>query len=93
MISIPSVKLKEILLKAGLIESSIFDQIDQEAQRKKQNPIDILISRGIINREYIFSLLAQSLGFELVNLGAVGIDDKVLHLLPEDIARRLRAVP
>ncbi|MCL4392461.1 GspE/PulE family protein [Patescibacteria group bacterium] len=92
MINLSSAKLKDILVRAGVVDADTFDTIATEAERNRQNIADIVISSGLINKDYFYLLLSKSLGVERVNLGAVGIDEKALHLLPEDIARTRKAI-
>ncbi|MCP6719932.1 MAG: Flp pilus assembly complex ATPase component TadA [Patescibacteria group bacterium] len=92
MISLPPQKLKEILIKQGIIDSDTFDKLFTEAKRKRQNLADVLVSQGLINKDYLYILIAKSLGVERVNLGTVKIDEKVLHLLTEDAARHRKVI-
>ncbi|MFA6365395.1 MAG: ATPase, T2SS/T4P/T4SS family [Candidatus Paceibacterota bacterium] len=92
MINLPPEKLKEILLKAGIVNTETFAGILEESQRKRQNVSDILVSQGIINKEYLLILIAQYLGVERVNLGVVRVDEQFLNLIPEDIARRRKII-
>lgn len=92
MIAISPDKLKDILVKQGLVDPEVFDKLEAEARHKRQNLADILVSQSLINKDYLYLLIAKSLGVERVNLGTVRIDEKVLHLLGEDIARRRRAI-
>jgi len=92
MINLPPERLKEIFIQEGVIDSSTFDQIAFEAQRRKQNIADILVSQSIISRDHLLSIIAGVLGVDRVNLGSVDIDEKTLHLLPEDVSRRLKVI-
>lgn len=92
MITLPPDKLKDILIKQGLISSDIFDSLDDEAKRKRQNLTDVLVSQGIVNKEYLYLLIAKFLGVERVNLGTVKIDEGALHSLSEDTARRRKVI-
>lgn len=92
MINFPSERLKEILIGAGVIDAAVFDEVVKEAERKRQSPIEILISRGVITNDYFLVLVANALGVERVNLGAVKIEEDLLRLIPEDVARQRRAV-
>ncbi len=92
MISLPPQKLKEILAKEGIVDSDTFDLIIEEAQRKRQNPADILISKGLINKDYFLMLIAKTLGVERVGLSTTKINEEALRLLPENIARSKRAI-
>lgn len=81
-----------MLSQAGIIDAATFDALKIEADRKRQNVIDLLISQGLLNKDYFFSLLAKTLGFERVNLGIEKIDEEVMRLIPEEIARQRRMV-
>ena len=92
MINLPPEKLKEILTSAGITTPEIFARILDESQRKQQNVIDVLISQGIVNKEYLLILIAQNLHVERVNLGVVKVDATLLNLIPEDVARRRKII-
>ncbi|MCX6788725.1 MAG: GspE/PulE family protein [bacterium] len=92
MINLPQERLKELLFKAGIINQQAFDIVAEESIRKQQNISDMLISQGIVNKEYLLLLIAQNLGVDRVNLGVVKVDPAVLNLVPEDVARRKKVI-
>lgn len=92
MIQLSPDKLRDILVDAGVIDADSFDLVYKEAQRRKQNPIDILISRGVVNKEYLYNIIARALNVEVVNFKTNPIDEEVLHLISEDVARQKRAI-
>lgn len=92
MITLPPAKLKDILLKAGVVDGETFDAINIEAERRKQNPIDLLISRGVLNKDYFYLILARALNVRRVNLSGITIPEDILNLIPENIARQRRVV-
>lgn len=92
MINLPPEKLKEILVRAGIISTETFQEVQNEASRKRQNVSDVLVSESIINRDYLISLIGQYLGVERINLSIVKVDEQVLNLLPEDVARRRKVI-
>lgn len=92
MINLPAEKLKEILTRAGAVDEASFDDAVEEATRKRQNAIEVLVSRGVLSKDYFLILVAKALGVERVNLGVVKIDEQALNLLPEDVARRRRVI-
>jgi type IV pilus assembly protein PilB len=92
MISIPPDRLRDLLVKEGLINAETFEAIRKEAQRKRQSTESLLISQGLVPKDYFYTLVAKSLGVERVNLGAVKINESALKLLPEDIARHRKVV-
>jgi len=92
MIQIPVLKLKEILVKEGLITEPVFDQLKAEAERMGQSLVDVLISNNVISEDYFYNLASNYFGIERVNLSTEPIDVEQLHKLSEDIARRKRAI-
>lgn len=92
MIQIPDDKLKELIVKEGLITASAFDELEKEAQRMGQLLSDILISRGIISHDYFIELLTRYFGVSRANFGNVEIDPKLLRTITEDVARNRHVV-
>ncbi|MCL4405542.1 MAG: GspE/PulE family protein [Patescibacteria group bacterium] len=92
MLQIPEGKLKEILVRDGLIDSQLFDSIASEAKRLNQNIAENIVSRGIITDSYYSSVLSKYFNTPLAELDKVQIDPSVLTLLTEDLARQKRVV-
>jgi type IV pilus assembly protein PilB len=92
MINVAPEKLKEILVKEGILDKETFDLIAKEAERNRQNIADVIISSGLIKKDYFYILISKVLGVERVNLNLVKIDENLLHLLPEEIAKTKRAI-
>ncbi len=89
----PPQKLKEILIKDGLINGRDFDLLLEEGRRLNQKIEDILISRGLVSADYYYNILSQYLGVKLSNLAGEGsINENVLNLLSADIAKQKRAI-
>lgn len=89
---IPPQLLKKKLTEQKLISAERFDALIEEAERKNQNILDILVSQKVADSQYIYTLLASTLGVELANLGSRKIDEGVLRLLSEDIARQRQVI-
>lgn len=92
MLAFPSFRLKEILLKEGVIDSAKFDILADEASRKNQQVADLLIAQGFLTKEFLLSLIAKTLGVPRVNFNTETIDEAILRALPEDIARQKRTI-
>lgn len=92
MLTIPLPKLKEILIKEGLITAPDFDDLAFEAKRMGQNIVDLLVSKDIITLDYFYRLAADYFGVEKINLVNFQIDENILRTLSEDLARQKRAV-
>ena len=89
---VPDQKLKEILVRDGLIDEKAFEVILTESIRMGHNVADSLISRGIISQDYLNNLLIEYFGVDKADLEGRQIDENILRLLPEDISRQKKVV-
>ena len=92
MLQIPDQKLKELLVRDGVIKAEDFDAIANEAKRMAQSAANILIARNIINNTYFDSIVAEYYGVEKASLSGREIPNEIIHLLPEDLARQKRVI-
>lgn len=92
MIPLPPDKIKNLLLEEGLVPAEKFEAAAEEAERKRQNVVDILISLGLLNKDYFYTLLAKYLGVQRIRIRSADIDEEVLRMLPEDVARGRQAI-
>ncbi|MDO8467266.1 MAG: GspE/PulE family protein [bacterium] len=92
MVQIPDDKLKEILVKDGVVSAADFDSVAKDSKRMGQSVAQILVSRNFIKPGYYNGLLAKYFGVEPANLSSQTIDEAALRLLTEDLARQKKAV-
>ncbi|MEK9154809.1 MAG: GspE/PulE family protein [Patescibacteria group bacterium] len=92
MLKIPEKKIKDILIKEGLITEENFNKVTEEANRLGQDINEVLISKGIVAIDYFYNVLAQYFNVELANLTRRQINENVLKILAERIAREKRAI-
>ena len=86
-IPIPIEQLKNNLVKDELISEKDFDSLLAEANRKNQSILDVLISAGIVSKDYLSKMISSYLGIELADLANRKIDEEVVRSFPEDLAR------
>lgn len=89
---ISSDQLKAVLISEGLVTADVFDRLLEEAQRKGQDIVDVLVSNHIAEKGYLDDAVAKALGVPRITLAASSIDKDVLKLLPEGVARDRQAV-
>jgi type IV pilus assembly protein PilB len=89
---IPPLQLKDRLVREGLIDPARFDALSKIALNKGQNLLDVLVSEKVADYKYLNALFAGMLGVEIANLGARGIKEAVLKLLPESLAREKQVI-
>ena len=83
-------QLKSKLIQENLVSPEKFDAIAVEAERKNENFLDKLISEKVVGQSFLNQFIADTLGVEMVDLSVVGVDEKVIKILPEEIARQRR---
>ena len=80
-------KLKELLVRPGHISETDFDLAAKEAEEQKRDLQDIFVERDLIKDEQLGQLIAENLGFSFVDLKKEKIEEDVLRLIPELVAR------
>lgn len=80
-------QLKAFLLDAKLVTSKQIDQAEKVANKKGQDLEHVLISEKIVPEEEMIKMKAYILGIPFVNLEKEKIEEDVLKIIPEPIAR------
>ncbi len=86
-------KIGDILVAAGLLtEAQLAEALD--AQKKSGQLLgEYLVSQGYVNELAICQALHSQLGLPVVNLEDFEVDDRVLGLVREDLAKKYHALP
>ncbi len=85
-------QLKNRLLAENLMTAEKFDQYAAEAERKNQSLLDLLISDRVVNAQYLNGVIANLLGVETADLGNRALNEDVLRLLEEGVARQRETI-
>ena len=80
-------QLKAFLLDAKLVTEAQFKEAENIANKTNQKIGDVFVSRGLISQEELIKMEAYILGIPFVNLEKEKIEDEVLKVIPEPIAR------
>ncbi|MEK7453103.1 MAG: GspE/PulE family protein [Patescibacteria group bacterium] len=81
-------QLKILLMGVNLISSEKFDIVEKEANDKNISLIDYLSDINIISDEHIGQVIANYFKFDYIDLKKVKINEDILHLVPELVARK-----
>ena len=92
MIQVSPERLREAMVRDGIITAEQFDVYRKEADRLGQNVGGFLIGRNVITGDYFSRFLSDYLRVPIADLAGKQIDEKILNLLTPDLARRKRAV-
>lgn len=86
-------KLVNLLIEEGLVSQKVIYKAQSDAVESGKPLLGLLTEQGIVDNELLTHAIAQVSGVPYVNLSNSLIDQKVLELLPEEIAERFMAVP
>ncbi|MCX6759191.1 MAG: GspE/PulE family protein [Candidatus Nealsonbacteria bacterium] len=80
-------QLKAFLLDAKLITEAQFKEAENIANKTNQKIGDVFVSQALISQEELIKMEAYILGIPFVDLEKEKIEDEVLKIIPEPIAR------
>lgn len=86
-------KLEGALVKSGLLNLADLEHHRAAARTQNKPLFSYLVGEGIVSNESLTKVMAELSGVPYVNLTDVKVDQKVLILLPKEIAERFMAVP
>lgn len=92
MLQIPDQKLKELLIADGVVNDEDFESAVRDAKRMGRAVIEVLLARNVVTDDYYNNLLSKHYSIERANLAIRKIDESVLRLLSEELARQKRAI-
>lgn len=85
-------KLKQLLVKSGLLTLKQFQSALKLASQKKKPLQKILTEEGFISEEHLGQVIAEDLGVLFVDLKTVIIPDEVLKIIPELVAKTQKII-
>jgi len=86
-------QLYEVLKGSNLIEKDALEEAFKASQEMDRPFADVLVFRGLISEDALGQLTAEYLKVPFISLRNRLIPDKILNLVPENIARRYRVIP
>ncbi len=89
---LPLPQLKKILVAEALVTAERFDELANEAERKNQGMIDVLVAQKVADMNYLGNLMAKALGVERADFSARSFDKKFVQLLEEGAARQRQVI-
>jgi type IV pilus assembly protein PilB len=86
-------QVEEDLVKDKAITAAQLAELKAKAEREKTPFLGLLSSEGKVSDEVLTKVIARATKIPYVNLSNAKINNKLLDLLPADIAERYMAVP
>lgn len=90
---LPPDTLKKIIVGSGFVPEKDFDSALKTSSELGRDVIDVLVFRGLINEETVGKLISDSFGVPYVDIKRRPVDEKILQLVPEKLARTYRVFP
>ncbi|OGF04062.1 MAG: hypothetical protein A2W00_11835 [Candidatus Eisenbacteria bacterium RBG_16_71_46] len=86
-------RLGDLLLEEKLITQADLDAAIKEQRKSGQLLGGTLIKLGIISEQVLLQILHRQLGLPVVDLGTAVIEEQVISLVSEDVAKKYTAIP
>ncbi len=83
----------EFLVELGVIKPEQLKRIVQEQRQGGERLEQALIRKGIVKEEVVFQCLADYFNLPYVDLDTYLIDDQIVKMIPEELARRHTLIP
>jgi type IV pilus assembly protein PilB len=85
-------------LYAGLIDKGLLTEEQFAAAKSKQEETEesighILVEEKLLTEEQVAEFVAEQLGISYIDLTGYSIDQEVIRLIPEGVARRYKIIP
>jgi type II secretory ATPase GspE/PulE/Tfp pilus assembly ATPase PilB-like protein len=84
--------IKKILIDTGYLEESDIKMAEREAEEAKVSFVDYMIESNVISRDLFGQAIAEYLGIDYLDINSNPPGKEQVLAIPEDIARRYRAV-
>jgi len=81
------------LIGRGLLTPAQMQALSKESTFQNKDILDLIIEQKIVSEEEILKAKGQVLNIPVVDLSDQQIDNKILNILPEEIARSYNLVP
>ena len=85
-------KLRDLVVAPGHITLEDFNRVVTESEAEHKTVAEVLVEKDLIGDSQLGKLLAETSGWRFLDLARVEIDEKVLHLIPELVARKREVV-
>jgi type IV pilus assembly protein PilB len=82
-----------LLLEEGLITEDRLAEANDQAKRAGRTLGRVLIDLGYLTEADLFAFLARRMGLEFVDLAETQVDPAATSLIPENLAKRYKALP
>ncbi len=87
------IRIGDILLQKGLITEAQLKLALEEQKKSRKKLGQIFVELGYIDEDTLTDVIAEQLGIERITLDKLNVTQEAKAILPENIARRYKALP
>jgi type IV pilus assembly protein PilB len=93
MSSLPNDKIIELIKKSGLLDAKAIAKAETYAvETKSTDPINSFVESGVLSGDQLGTIIAGYYNVPFITLSKESIPEDVAHIIPENVARRQKAV-
>lgn len=85
--------LTGVIVAEGLVAKAALESARLESVQASRPLAEVLVDRGLVGEDVLADALARAAGRTVIDVASAPLDGEVVHLVPEDVARRHLAVP
>ena len=86
-------QIEDDLVREGIVSSEQVKEVKDKVAKAGGSVFGALVNNKLVTNEQLTKAIAKATGVPYVNLTNAIVDQKILDLLPQDIAERYMAVP
>ncbi|MGH8092651.1 MAG: GspE/PulE family protein [Chthoniobacterales bacterium] len=86
-------RLADLFIEQGLMDRAQADDVLFETAENGKAIEQAMVDHGIVDEAQFYRAIADALGTQMINLDAVELTPRILHLIPAGLARLHRALP
>lgn len=93
MSSLPSQKIVELIKKSGVLDAKAVAHAEAYAvETKSQDLVSSYVESGVLTEDQLGAIIAGYYNVPFITLSKESIPEDVAHIIPEKVARRVKAV-
>jgi len=85
-------QLIELLLNGDFMDRASVNEVQKEAKTSKKNVADLILEKGLMNKEEIGQLIAEVNNWNFVSLNKEGVNVSIMNLIPLGVAEKHEAI-
>ena len=86
-------ELQDLLIKTGLLKEEEITKAVEETKKLKRPLEKVIVDMRLLSRTALYETIGKQIGFNYINLSNVRPVERLIKIMPEQLARQTQAVP